>query len=188
MILTLISEEFIYLDFNLQENLIVFCMFHNGSKLTYKFEASLWCHCFISSFSPWQAVLDNTAGSNLGCIAEWIFRFRYRVDLKLIYLMYNPDLFHRLLRAKSILPISFLDGYPKQICCRSRFVMKLMNLNLKGPSLSWPPSKALGGTQQCVHADIYFGKIFNIKYMAWNKVRPSSLFSPTSLSSQFPSC
>ena len=80
--------------------------------------------------------------------------------------MYNPDLFHRLSMAKSILPISFLDGYPKQICCRSRFVMKLIKLNLKGSSLSWPPSKALGGTQKGGHVDMYFGKTFNIKYIS----------------------
>lgn len=59
--------------------------------------------------------------------------------------MYNPNLFHRLSRAKSILPISFLDGYAKQICCRGKFVMKHIKLNLKGSSLAWPPSKALGG-------------------------------------------
>ena len=83
--------------------------------------------------------------------------------------MYNPDVFHRLLRAKSILPISFLDGYPKQICCRSKFVMKHIKLNLKGFLLAWPPSKALGGTLQCVHMDMYFGKIFNIKYIVYSR-------------------
>lgn len=88
--------------------------------------------------------------------------------------MYNPDVvdvFHRLSRAKSMLPITFLDGYPKRICCRRKFVMKHIKHNLKGSSLAWPPSKALGGTAQCVHMDIYFDKISNIKYIVYNWVR-----------------